>query len=93
MDWCIFAVQNGREAIVWSALGAVGALGLLAMLSPGRFSAISARGSHWVDTNRLLAQLDKRIEVDHYILPHARLLGLAVVVSAAILAWTFARYF
>ena len=92
-DWFLFAVQGGREAIIWATLGVIAAIGFLAICSPRRFSALSNRGSQWVDTNQILAHLDKRIEVDQYILPHARLLGLAVIVSVGLLGWLFLRYF
>ena len=93
MDWFLFAVQGGREAIIWATLGVIGAIGVLAIVSPRRFSALSNRGSQWVDTNQILAHLDKRIEVDQFILPHARLLGVAVIGSVGLLVWLFVRYF
>ena len=92
-DWFLLAVQSGRGAFVWSTLGVIAAIGALAILSPRRFSALSNRGSQWVDTNQVLAHLDKRIEVDQYVLPHARLLGAAVIASVGLLAWLFVRYF
>jgi hypothetical protein len=69
----------------------LGAVGLLALLSPSRFSALSTRGSQWIDTSKFFAKLDQRVDVDHYFLPHSRLLGGAVLVATALLAALYLR--
>jgi hypothetical protein len=60
-------------------LAAAGLIGLVALVSPGLFERLVDRGDHWVDTTRWLALLDKRFDVDRYVLPHARLLGALVI--------------
>lgn len=72
--------------IVWTLLALAGACGLLALSSPRLFSKVAAVGNRWVDTSHALAKLDRRIDVDSRILPYSRWLGLAVVVSVALLA-------
>jgi hypothetical protein len=55
------------------------------LLSPRLFQRIAAKGSHWIDTQRLIERLDRRYDVDHYILPHSRILGALVVASVVVL--------
>ena len=94
MQWTLFAVNQANWApLVWSTLGVIGALGLLAVLSPTRFSALSNRGSQWVDTSKVLTALDKRIDVDQLVLPYSRILGAAVLMSVAVIGFLFERYF
>jgi|GEM_PF-4789450 len=84
----LFAVYSWGP-VAWVGLGALSAVGLLALLSPRGFSALAARGSTWIDTNQLLSKLDTRVDVDHYVLPFSRLLGVAVLASVGALAYLF----
>ena len=94
MNACPLAVTgNLLLPVAWSVLGAVALIGLVAVCSPRRFSALAARGSQWVDTNKLLQHLDRRIDVDHYVLPFSRWLGIAVIVSAGIIGYLLLKYF
>lgn len=80
------SVPTHFAPIVWTLLALAGACGIVALSSPRLFSKLAAVGSRWVDTSNALAKLDRRIEVDSRILPYSRWLGLAVVVSVALLA-------
>lgn len=75
------------EPIVWTLIAGVGACGLLALLSPRLFSKLADVGNRWIDTSSALAKLDRRVDIDARVLPYSRWLGLAVVVSVALLAW------
>ncbi len=75
----------------WVFLGFVGAVGLLALISPSAFATLAVRGGRWVDTSKVIAKLDKRIELDERVLPYSRFLGAAVLVAVAVLAYMFAR--
>ena len=75
----------------WIFLGLIGALGLLAVLSPRRFAAVANRGGLWVDTNKLLEHLDRRIDIDTYVLPFSRWLGVAVLASVAVIGYRIAQ--
>jgi hypothetical protein len=77
---------------MWALLSVVGGIGLLAIISPSSFSALTTRSNLWIDTNKLVAALDKRVDVDRYILPFSRALGLAVVLAVAVIAILFSRY-
>ena len=80
------------DLLVWFLLGILCSVGILAVVSPKRFSALSARGGQWIDTNKLLATLDKRVDVDRYVLPFSRWLGLAVLVAAALISMLYVRH-
>ena len=83
---------TSKQVILWSSLGVLGVLGMVAILSPKYFAAISSRSGRWVDTNKLAEVLDKRVDIDHYVLPFSRLLGAAVIASVAVLAYVVLRY-
>lgn len=78
--------------ILWTCLGVIGVLGLLALVSPRHFAAIARHGGRWVDTSKVLDKLDARVDIDERILRHSRLLGVAVVASVALLTSVIARY-
>lgn len=72
-------------------LGVIGLTGLLALISPRLFESVATSSSRWVDSQKLLAVLDKRIDIDHLVLPYCRILGALVVVSVAVLALLYSR--
>jgi hypothetical protein len=89
----LIGLIESREIAVWCVLGLLATVGLLAVLSPRRFQAIATRGSQWVDTNRLLSLLDRRVDVDQYLLPASRSLGAIVLLATVLLGFLFVRYF
>jgi hypothetical protein len=64
-----------------------GTCGLIAVISPDRFKALSSLGSRWVDTSHISQWLDLRIDVDGYVLRHPRMFGFIVSISAIYLAF------
>ena len=78
-------MRPGLEVWACAGLGLLGVLGLLALCSPRWFTAIATGSSRWIDTEKLLAPLNKSIVIDQYVLPHCRILGLAVLVATALL--------
>ncbi len=92
MQALLIAVITPGEAFVWIVLGFFGALGLLALVSPRRFSSVATRGGQWVDTNKVLEQLDKWVDIDAYVLPFSRLLGVAVLAAVALIAYLIVEY-
>jgi hypothetical protein len=70
---------------IWLLLATLASIGVLAMVSPRHFSSMATRGSNWVDTNKLLEVLDKRIDIDESVKPFSRVLGFAVVASAVLI--------
>lgn len=87
----ILAAAHTLAPWVWILLGVLASIGLLALISPRRFSSLAARGGDWVDTNRLLSVLDKRVDIDQHVLPFSRVLGFAVFSSAIILGVLLSR--
>lgn len=69
----------------WTFLGAGGIVGLLAILSPRLFSRLVAVGGVWIDIDKLARKLDRRIDLDPYILRHSRLFGGLLLGAAALL--------
>ena len=69
----------------------VGTIGLIALISPRLFFALAKRSSQWVDTDQALKSLDRRIDIDGYVLPYSRYLGLAVLAAVVILASVWLR--
>jgi hypothetical protein len=78
-------------ATFWLVIGMLACVGLLAIVSPKCFASLSTRGNRWIDTEKLLQPLDARIDVDRYVLPFSRLLGVAVLASVATLAALFTK--
>ncbi|HEY2882929.1 MAG TPA: hypothetical protein VGJ15_10855 [Pirellulales bacterium] len=88
----VFFAMVSKTAVVWSLLALVGMLGFIALVSPSLFASLSRRSGQWVDTNKLAQVLDRRVDIDHYVLPFSRLLGAAVLASVAVLAYIVAHY-
>lgn len=82
----LFAAKVLASPIIWFFIGILAAIGILAMASPQRFAKLAHRGGSWIDTNRALAVLDKRIDIDRHVLPFSRVLGFAVLASAILIA-------
>jgi hypothetical protein len=82
----VAAVPPHLQPMIWIGLGMLAAVGLLAVISPSRFTALASRSGHWVDSEKYLRVLDKRIDVDKYVLPYSRWLGVAVLMAVGLLA-------
>jgi hypothetical protein len=76
----------------WALLALVATVGLVALVSPRRFTALTRGSSHWVDTDKILSKLDTRVDVDKYILPFSRPLGVAVLLSVGVIAYLLMKY-
>jgi len=75
-----------REWFIWTLLGFAGGVGLIAVLSPRLFSALSAWSSVWIDTEKSAKSLDRRIDIEQHVLRHSRLYGAMTVVATGVLA-------
>jgi hypothetical protein len=80
------------EPALWSLLALLGLVGAVAVLSPRHFSRLTKCSSQWVDTDRILSTLDRKVDIDKHVLPYSRALGMAVLCSVAIFAWLYVRY-
>lgn len=75
----------------WLLLSALASVGILAMISPHHFSKLATRGNGWIDTNKLLAVFDKRIDIDEAVKPFSRVLGFSVLAAAILIATMLLR--
>ena len=85
MNSTLILVERIWEPCSWILLASAGVAGLVALVSPKTFQRVAEFGGAWFDSGKMLAQLDKPIDVDRLVLPHSRLLGAAVLASVAIL--------
>ena len=92
MSSIITLVQRIWEPCSLILLGAAGIFGLVALVSPQSFKRMAEFGGRWLDSSKITAQLDRRIDVDRLVLPHSRMLGAAVLASVAILCFRFSTH-
>jgi hypothetical protein len=88
----LFANAVNWEPAAWVILGIAGAFGLLATISPRRFTAVATRGGQWIDSSKVLAPLDKQFNIDSYVLPFSRVLGVAVLAAVVLAGYIINRY-
>lgn len=74
-------------------LGFAGISGLLAIISPKAFAAVAGYSNRLVNSSQTDTVLDKWIDIDRFVLQHARYFGLLVIVSVVYLwfLWTYGR--
>ena len=65
-------------------LGVSGVLGFLALASPGAFAAVATYGGRVVHPG-MQTRFDRWVDVDKYVLKHARLFGLLLIGSVGYL--------
>ena len=92
MNHLLFAAGPNFAPYVWTALGVLGAIGLLALTSPSRFRKLCTRSDRWIDTDKLLEPLNRRVDLDEHILPFSRVLGAAVLGSAVLIGYLYVTY-
>ena len=64
------------QSLVWTLVGIAATFAMVAILSPRLFAKLNEWASLWIDIDRLAKKADKRVDIDHRIIPHSRLLGL-----------------
>ena len=64
-----------------------GLFGLVAVVSPRRFRAVSTWSSRWFDSSKGLAIFDKRFNVDDFVFRHSRITGVLVIISVSVLGY------
>ena len=82
-------LQNVWGPSSWILLALAGLVGLVALVSPKTFRSVAEFGGRWLDSEKLLAKLDRKIDVDRLVMPYSRWLGAAVVAAIAILCFRF----
>jgi uncharacterized membrane protein YesL len=74
---------------LWILLAIAGLLAVVALVSPATFRSLAKHGGQWLDSSKLVAFLDKQIDIDRLVLPYSRVLGAAVIATIAILCFRF----
>ena len=92
MNHLLIANSLNFAPFVWTSLGILGTIGLLAIASPDRFRKLCTRSDRWIDTDKLLEPLDRRIDLDKYILPFSRILGVAVLAATVLIGYLYTAY-
>ena len=92
MPLLALALPAVLQPVCWLLLAFAGAAGVVALASPRLFAILSTNGSRWVDTQKLLQVLDKRVDLDACVLPYSRVLGGLVIASVAVLGWLMLTY-
>jgi hypothetical protein len=87
----LFSAMQILEPALWALLCVFGLLGALALFSPRHFHRVATEGSRWIDTDRILAWLDRRYDVDSLVLPFSRVLGALVIASVIVLGWLLSK--
>jgi hypothetical protein len=85
MSTADFLSYDQWQWLMWSLLGFAGAVGLVAAISPRLFSRLTTWCNIWVDTENIVKKLDRRIEIDQYVVRHSRLFGILVVAVVLVL--------
>ncbi|MCG8585706.1 MAG: hypothetical protein MI757_13450 [Pirellulales bacterium] len=88
----LFAQAIDLALVVWSSLGILAAVGLLAAMSPGCFRRLCGQSDQWIDTDKLLEPLNRRIDVDQHVMPFCRVLGIAVVGAAVLIGYLYVNF-
>ena len=72
--------------IVWGLAATLAVLGAIAAIWPKCFRRLAEWGNTWVDTSRVASALDRRIDIDDFVLRHSRAFGVFVLASIAAMA-------
>ena len=92
MSILLVALPEVWSPVVWCLMGVFAGLGFVALTNPRLFASMAVRGGRWVDTSKAVAKLDQRINIDEFVLPHARWLGAAVLASVGALGFVLLRF-
>ena len=61
-------------------------VGAIAIISPRTFANLAVFWGTWINTRTTLPVVDKRIDIDEYVLRYPRVFGVLIVTAAAV--WT-----
>ena len=82
-------LHNVTQMLLFVLLILAGVSGFVALVSPRHFRTLAGWSARWVDGERYLAVLDKRVDIDGYVLRHCRVLGSLVIVSVLIIGFVW----
>jgi len=79
-----FALMFDDPWLFWSIVIFIGSFGFWAICWPQRFAQLARSSSSWIDSNKMLAVFDTRVEVDAFILRYTRVFGVALLMGLAL---------
>ena len=89
MDAFIELFRLVAKPLFFLILGISAIAGVIALISPRLFERTVALSSRTIDTKKILAVLDKPVDIDRYTLGHSRLLGVVVIAAVATLVYVY----
>lgn len=75
------------QSLCMAVLALSAVCGAIAMASPKKFRAPAVCSARWIKTEGLSKWLDRRVDVDGYVLRHPRAFGAIATISAIYLAY------
>ena len=87
----MLSLSRNKDMFALSRLGIITlsitiTCGMTATLCPARFATTARFWGQWIETQPTIPVADDRVDIDEFVLRHARLFGVAVLSVAAF--WT-----
>lgn len=92
MNSFVVLFQMIAKPLFFLLLGISALAGVIAIVSPRLFERTVALTSRTIDTKKILAVLDKPVDIDRYTLAHSRLLGVVVIAAVATLIYVYRNH-
>ena len=92
MESILTLLEITANPLFFCLLGVGAVSGIVALASPRLFCRIAAVCNRSIDTDRILASLDRSVNIDRVVIKHLRLLGAAAVASVLYLTFLYSRY-
>lgn len=74
-------------SVLVSLIGLSAVAGLVAVVCPNCFQRLAGFSGSWVDTDRWWEVLDRRVDIDQFVLRRPRLFGAVVFTASAYLGY------
>ena len=92
MNSFVVLFQMIAKPLFFLLLGISALAGVIAIVSPRLFERTVALTSRTIDTKKILAVLDKPVDIDRYTLAHSRLLGVVVIAAVGTLIYVYRNH-
>jgi hypothetical protein len=79
-----FALLFDDPWLFWSIVVFIGSFAIWAICWPQRFAQLARASSSWIDSSKMLAVLDKRLELDSFVLRYTRAFGVFLLIGLAL---------
>ncbi|MCH8924191.1 MAG: hypothetical protein IIA67_13710 [Planctomycetes bacterium] len=92
MDPYIELFRIVAKPVFFLIMGISAVAGVIALISPSLFKRTAAVSGRIVDTKKILEVLDKRVDIDHFVFAHSRLLGAVVLAAVVTLVYMYCNH-